>query len=39
VLQGWSKSDFSGRLISVAFIVGMAAAAGWGVRVLMATGH
>jgi hypothetical protein len=39
VLQGWGKSDFSGRMISATFVVVMAAAAAWGVKVLMGTSH
>jgi len=34
VLQGWSKSTISGRLISLVFIVAMGFAAHWGARVL-----
>jgi hypothetical protein len=36
VLQGWSKSDTSGRLISVAFVLAFGVAATWGVKLLLA---
>ena len=35
VLQGWSKSTASGRLIGIAFIIAFGAAAGWGVQTLV----
>jgi hypothetical protein len=36
VLQGWSKSTFSGRMISVAFLLTFGLAAAWGLRILVA---
>jgi hypothetical protein len=35
MLQGWSKMPFSARLCGVGFAALMAAAAFWGVRVLV----
>jgi hypothetical protein len=34
VLQGWSKSTFSGRLVGLGFLVAFGVAAGWGVCTL-----
>jgi len=34
VLQGWSKSTMTGRLVGVGFLVVFGVAAGWGARVL-----
>jgi ketosteroid isomerase-like protein len=34
VLQGWSKNTFSGRVISLAFLVAFGGAAAWGMRTL-----
>jgi hypothetical protein len=34
VLQGWSKSNLSGRLLGLAFILALGFAANWGVRTL-----
>jgi len=35
VLQAWSHSTATGRLISVGFVLGMATLAFWGVRTLI----
>jgi len=37
VLQGWSKSTMTGRMISVVFLIGFGAAAVWGLRTLVGT--
>jgi len=34
VLRSWSSSNLSGRLIGVAFVVGLGFAAVWGYRIL-----
>jgi hypothetical protein len=34
VLQGWSKNNFSGRLIGVGFLAGFGLAAAWGAHFL-----
>jgi len=39
VLQGWSKSNPSGRMIGVGFVVALGAAALWGFRTLVGIGH
>jgi len=39
VLQGWSKSDSSGRISGVAFVLAFGAAAFWGLRVLAGWHH
>jgi hypothetical protein len=39
VLQGWSKSAFSGRAIGLTFIVLSGAGAWWGLRTLMGWSH
>jgi hypothetical protein len=39
VLQGWSKSDASGRMVGAAFLVAFAVAAAWGVRTLVGAGR
>jgi len=36
VLQAWSKSDNSGRLVGVAFVLALGVAAAWGVKFLLA---
>lgn len=35
VLQGWSKSTASGRLVGVGFMIVMGLAAVWGMRTLL----
>ena len=39
VLQGWSKSDASGRVISLAFVLAFGVAAAWGLRVVTGWHH
>jgi hypothetical protein len=39
VLQGWSKSDVSGRMVGVAFLVAFGIAAAWGLRALVSAGN
>jgi len=34
VLQGWSKNSFTQRALGVAFMIALAFAARWGVRLL-----
>jgi hypothetical protein len=34
VLQGWSKNNFSGRVIGIAFLAAFAVAARWGLLTL-----
>jgi len=35
VLQGWSKSTASGRVMGVSFVILMGLAAAWGLRTLL----
>jgi hypothetical protein len=39
VLQGWSKSTISGRVIGVAFIAVFSVAAMWGLQTLLGWHH
>jgi len=39
VLQGWSKSTLSGRLIGLSFIVVFGVAAFWGLQTLLGVRH
>ncbi len=39
VLQGWSKSATTDRMIGVAFMAVFGVAAAWGVRTLFGLGH
>jgi hypothetical protein len=39
VLQVWSKSTMSGRIVGLAFLVAFGVAAVWGLRTLMGAHH
>ena len=39
MLLGWSKSDTTGRIVGLAFLVAFGIAAVWGVRALVGVAH
>jgi hypothetical protein len=39
MLLGWSKTDTTGRIAGLAFLVAFGIAAAWGVRTLMGVAH
>jgi hypothetical protein len=38
-VEGWSKSDTSGRIVGLAFLVAFGIAAAWSVRTLFGVTH